>query len=582
MPDGPLHRLVEEQARRFPDRTALVAADGEISYGELDARAERLARHLLELGVAPEARVGVAVERSLRMIESFLAVLKAGAAYVPLDPAMPQERLEAMIAEAGISLILTPDFPLSREGGAGWERGPGGEGLAYVLFTSGSTGRPKAVAVEHRSIVRLTRGDFADLGPDQVFFQIAPPSFDASTVEIWGALANGGRLVLPPPGPLALDELGALLARHEVTTLLLTSGLFQEVVESRIGILRGVRQLLAGGDVVSPAAVNRMLAEVPGCRMICCYGPTENTTFTSTHTVREPLPAGATVPLGGPIGGTRVAVLDRLLQPVPPGVAGELWTGGVGLARGYLGRPDVTAERFAPDPEAATPGERLYRTGDLVRRRQDLTLEFLGRIDRQVKIRGFRVEPGEIEVVLARHPEVGPAVVVVHGEGAGDRRLLAFVVSTVSGIELRAWLGERLPSYLVPEVAVVGELPLTANGKVDRAALLRTWKERDLKDIRGIKDERDLDPVEAVIASIWADVLGVERVGLQDNFFALGGHSLLATRVLSRIVDALGVEVPLAALFEAPTVAGLAEKLAGVPPLPFGVGVRGTHGRGGQ
>ncbi len=577
MPDCTLHRLVEEQARRFPDRIALVSADEEVSYGELDARAERLAGHLLELGVTPEARVGVAIDRSLRMIESFLAVLKAGGAYVPFDPAMPKERLDAMIEEAGISLILNPNSPLSRAEGGGWERGPGGEGLAYVIFTSGSTGRPKAVAAEHRSVIRLVRHDpkigFADLGPEQIFFQIAPPSFDASTVEIWGALANGGRLVLPPPGPLALDELGALLARHEVTTLLLTSGLFQEVVESRIGILRGVRQLLAGGDVVSPAAVNRMLAEVPGCRMICCYGPTENTTFTSTHTVRKPLPAGATVPLGRPIGGTRVAVLDRFLQPVPPGVAGELWTGGAGLARGYLGRPDVTAERFAPDPEAATPGERLYRTGDLVRRRQDLTLEFLGRIDRQVKIRGFRVEPGEIEVVLARHPEVGPAVVVVHGEGAGDRRLLAFVVSTVSGIELRAWLGECLPSYLVPEVAVVGELPLTANGKVDRAALLRAWEEeKNLKDIRDTKDERDLDPVEAVIASIWADVLGVERVELQDNFFALGGHSLLATRVLARIVDAMEIEVPLAALFETPTVAGLVGVLerqgsTGVLPL---------------
>jgi amino acid adenylation domain-containing protein len=590
MPDGPLHRLVEEQARRFPERIALVSADGEISYGELDARAERLARHLRELGVTSEARVGVAVERSLRMIECFLAVLKAGAAYVPLGPALPRERLDEMIAEAEIGLILTADFPLSQEEGLG--EGPkarassalgnalGGEGLAYVLFTSGSTGRPKAVAVEHRSIVRLIRGDFADLGPGQVFFQIAPPSFDASTPEIWGALANGGRLVLPPPGPLSLDELGALLARHGVTILLLTSGLFQEVVESRIGILRGVRQLLAGGDVVSPAAVNRMLAELPGCRMVCCYGPTENTTFTCTLTVREPIPDGATVPLGRPIGGTRVAVLDRFLQPVPPGVAGELWTGGVGLARGYLGQPALTAERFVPDPEAATPGERLYRTGDLVRRRQDLTLEFLGRIDRQVKIRGFRVEPGEIEAVLARHPAVAGVVVVVHGQGAGDRRLVAFVVSTASEAELGAWLAGRLPGYLVPTVEVVAGLPLTANGKVDRAALLRAWEEKDQKDIRDLKDERDLDPVEAVIASIWADVLGVERMALHDDFFALGGHSLLATRVLSRIVDALGVEVPLAALFEAPTVAGLAEKLASAPPLPFGVGVRGTHGRG--
>ena len=585
-PDGSLHRLVEEQARRFPDRIALVSAEGQLSYGELDARAERLARHLLDLGVRPEARVGVAVERSLRMIECFLAILKAGAAYVPLDPAMPQERLDEMIEEAGIRWILTnsglEEGPKARassvQGNAlGWV---GGQNLAYVLFTSGSTGRPKAVAVEHRSIIRLIRPDpdtgFADLGPDQVFFQIAPPSFDASTPEIWGALANCGRLVLPPPGALSLDELGALLARHGVTILLLTSGLFQEVVESRIGILRGVGQLLAGGDVVSPAAVNRMLAELPGCRLVCCYGPTENTTFTSTHAAREPIPDGATVPLGRPIGGTRVAVLDRFLQPVPAGVAGELWTGGLGLARGYLGRPDLTADRFAPDPDATAPGERLYRTGDLVRWRrdltlEDLTLEFFGRVDRQVKIRGFRVEPGEIEAVLARHPSVAGVVVMVHGQGAGDKRLVAFVVSTVSEAELGAWLAGRLPGYLVPTVEVVTGLPLTANGKVDRAALLRAWEEKDFKDSKDHKDGKDTPrtAVEEVISSIWADVLGVERVGLQDDFFALGGHSLLATRVLSRIVDALGVEVPLAALFEAPTVAGLAQALTPAPlPAP--------------
>src|SRR6185369_16443170 len=522
LPDLPVHRLFEEQARRAPERTALVTEDGEISYGELNERADRLARELLELGVTPEARVGAAIERSPRMIECFLAILKAGAAYVPLDPAMPKERLDGMIAEAGIGLILRDselgEGPKARAPLAQGNALGGGEGLAYVLFTSGSTGRPKAVAVEHRSIVRLIRGDFADLGPEQVFLQLAPPAFDASTLEIWGALANGGRLVLPPPGPLSLDELGALLSRHSVTTLWLTAGLFHEVVESRIGILRDVRQLLAGGDVLSPVAVNHVLAELPDCRMINGYGPTENTTFTCCHTVRRPIPEGESVSLGRPIRGTRVAVLDRWLQPVPAGVAGELWTGGAGLARGYLGRPNLTAESFVPDPMAATPGDRLYRTGDLARWRQDLTLEFLGRIDRQVKIRGFRVEPGEIEAVLARHPGVDRAAVVVHGQGAGERRLVAFAVATASEAELRTWLGERLPGYLVPEVAVVGEVPLTVNGKVDRAALLRAWEEKDQKDLRDLEDEKDMSPVEAVIASIWADVLGVEQVGLHDDF----------------------------------------------------------------
>jgi amino acid adenylation domain-containing protein len=587
LPDLPVHRLFEEQARRAPDRPALVTEDGGISYGELDARADRLARRLLELGVTPEARVGVAVERSPRMIECFLAILKAGAAYVPLGPAMPKERLDGMIAEAGVEWIFRDsglgEGPKARAPLAQGNALGGGEGLAYVLFTSGSTGRPKAVAVEHRSIVRLVRGgDFADLGPEQIFLQLAPPAFDASTLEIWGALANGGCLILPPPGPLSLDELGALLSRHGVTTLWLTAGLFHEVVESRIGILRGVRQLLAGGDVLSPAAVNRVLAELPGCRMINGYGPTENTTFTCCHTVCLPIPEGESVPLGRPIHGTRVAVLDRHLQPVPTGVTGELWTGGAGLARGYLGRPDLTAERFGPDPSAATPGDRLYRTGDLVRWRPDLTLEFLGRIDRQVKIRGFRVEPGEIEAVLARHPEVARAAVVLVGEGAGERRLVAFVVSAVPEAELRSWLGERLPGYLVPEVVGVPELPLTANGKVDRAALLRWWVEKDIRDIKDGKDLKDTaarSPVEEVLAAIWADVLGVERVGIHEDFFALGGHSLLATRVLARIVDALGVEVPLAALFEAPTVAGLAGALT---PAPLPAPPAPPPGEGGQ
>jgi amino acid adenylation domain-containing protein len=593
----PVHRLVEEQARNAPERTALVVAQGEVSYGELDARANRLARHLIALGVGPETPVGVALERSPEMIEAFLAILKAGGAYMPLDPTAPRQRLAEMMEEAGAGLVLTAERleadrdAIAARSAAPMLPGACGEdsrGLACVLFTSGSTGRPKAVMVEHRSIVRLVRdGGFADLGPEQVFLQLAPPAFDASTLEIWGALANGGRLVVPPAGPLSLDELGDLLARHAVTTLWLTAGLFHEVAESRIGILRGVRQLLAGGDVLSPAAVNRVLAELPGCRMINGYGPTENTTFTCCHTVREPVPEGSSVPLGRPIGGTRVVVLDRRLQPVPLGVPGELWAGGAGLARGYLGRPGLTAERFAPDPDQ--PGERLYRTGDLVRWRGnpqgDLALEFLGRIDRQVKIRGFRVEPGEIEAVLARHPAVTRAAVLVHGEGAGGRRLVAFVVATEPAAELRSWLAERLPAYLVPEIAVVSELPLNASGKVDRAALLREWEvQKDIKDIKDSKDDKDTPrtPVEEVLAAIWADVLGVERVGLHDDFFTLGGHSLLATRALSRIVDALGTEIPLAALFETPTVAGLAASAAGVPPLPFGAGVWGPHGRGGQ
>src|SRR6185369_8007256 len=419
----PVHRLFEQWAARAPERTAIVSANGgmALTYGELNARANRLARHLRALGVGPETRVGVAVERSPDQVTAFLAVLKAGGAYVPMDLSDPLERLAAMDAEAEVELMLSEDLLAADAEAVAAQAaenlpGPDPGTLAYVMFTSGSTGRPKAVAVEHRGIVRLVQGaNFADLGPDQVFLQLAPTAFDASTLEIWGALLGGGRLVLAPGGVPSLDDLAALLEHHGVTTLWLTTGLFHLVVEERIGIFRGLAQLLTGGDVLSPEAVNRVLAELPGVRLVNAYGPTENTTFTTCHTVREPVPPGATVAIGQPISGTRVVLLDRRLRPVPDGVPGELLTGGAGLARGYLGRPDLTAERFVPDPlaeEAGEPGARLYRTGDLARwrgfgeRGPERTLEFLRRADRQVKIRGFRVEPGEIEAVLAGHPGV--------------------------------------------------------------------------------------------------------------------------------------------------------------------------------
>ncbi len=516
----PVHRLFEEQARRTPLRTALVASDGlEVTFAELNARANCLARHLRRLlggkpeGLRPEALVGVALERSTALVESFLAVLKAGGAYVPLDPNWPRERVDELVREAGIPLVITerrwlerlPELPapllldedegicaspvpspptplpsaltparargastgtLSDSAFSPLSRGKGvrmGEGsgvrvqgdvgsrifqtpsqaetdlpgpdvgrLAYAMFTSGSTGRPKTVGIDHDGIVRLVRGaDYADFGPEEVILQLSAPAFDVATVEIWGALLNGGRLVLPPPEAPSLEELDAILARHGVTMLWLTAGLFHRVAEGRIESLRGVRQLLAGGDVLSREAVNRVLAELPGCRMIDGYGPTENTTYTCCHTVREPIPPGRSVPIGRPIAGTWIYIVDRWLQPVPPGAPGELLAGGPGLARGYLGRPDLTAERFVPSPfagESDAPGERLYRTGDLVRRRPGGPVEFLGRIDQQVKVRGFRVEPAEVEAALASHPEVGEAVVAVPRDRRGEASLVALVV----------------------------------------------------------------------------------------------------------------------------------------------------------
>ncbi len=518
--------------------------------------------------------MGVLLERSPEMIEAFLAILKAGGAYVPLDPSWPEERRAELIDEAGVRVIPwdrgRPARTIQKNAG-GTPAVPGVGLLAYAMFTSGSTGRPKTVGIEHRSIVRLVRGaDWADLGRDQVFLQLASPAFDAATLEIWGALANGGRLALFPPGAPSVEDLGAALERHGITTLWLTAGLFHQVVESRIDILRGVRQLLAGGDVLSPEAVDRVVVELPGCRMINGYGPTENTTFTCCHEVRGPL-SGRTVPIGRPIAGTTVYVLDAHLQPVPELVPGELLAGGEGLARGYLGRPDLTAERFVPSPpfEDEPPGARLYRTGDRVRWSPRGELEFLGRLDRQVKIRGFRVEPAEIEAVLARHPGVSQAAVIVVDDTA-DRRLVACVVPAGEDLSgLRDWLADRLPAYLIPSLVTLPDLPLTPNGKVDRAALRGRLPEVEPQS--GYVAPRT--PVEELLAGVWAEVLGVERIGIHDDFFELGGHSLLATRVVSRVRAALDAEVPLAALFETPTVAGLArlieERRVRQSPLPL-------------
>jgi amino acid adenylation domain-containing protein len=587
--DRSVHGLFEDQVDATPDALALVFEGGSLTYRELDRRANRLAHYLRVLGIGPDRRVGVWMERSGDMIVAFLGVLKAGGAYVPLDLLAPPERVALMLGNARIEAVLTWAEMLARLPATGVraicvdtdataiagqpdspiENGVSSDSLAYVMYTSGSTGTPKGVAVSHRNVVRLVRGaEYAHFGPDEVFLQLAAAAFDPSTFEIWGALLNGGQLAVAPPGALSVEELGAVLARHGVTTLTLAAGLFEQVVDARVEVLRPLRQLLVGGDVLSPRHVRRVLTALPGLRLINGYGPTEGTTLTCCHAVTSAPPPGRSVPIGRPIANTRVYVLDRHLRPVPIGVSGELWIAGDGLARGYVDRPELTAERFVVHRLSEALEERLYRSGDLVRWLRDGTLEFLGRLDDQVKVRGFRVELGEIEAVLVLHPRVRESVVVARRTPDGGRNLVAYVVGPgpEDSRELHVFLSRKLPEYMIPAAFVALErLPLTPNGKVDRRALPEP-------EASGGSTGTAIDPrdeLERQVAAIWQEVLSVSRVGVRDNFFDLGGHSLLAVRMFARLEEQVGVKLPLATLFQAPTIEGLAAAIRGdMRPAP--------------
>ncbi|HST61450.1 MAG TPA: amino acid adenylation domain-containing protein, partial [Longimicrobium sp.] len=458
LPRATADTLFAQAAAAAPQGVALAWEGGRMTYAELDGRANRLAHHLRRAGVAAGTRVGVCLERGPEMVVALLAALKAGGAYVPLDPAYPAERLAFMLADTAVPVLVTESALAERlpphaarivrvdadaaaiaaEPADAPAAGTDPEAVAYVMYTSGSTGRPKGVEVPHRAIVRLVRGqDFVSIDPSDVFLQLAPTSFDAATLELWGPLLNGACLAIHPAGQPSVESIGRALGEHGVTVLWLTAGLFHLVVEERIEVLRGVRQLIAGGDVLSVPHVRRVLAELPETALINGYGPTENTTFTCCHRITE-AEDGGSIPIGRPIANTYVRVLDAGMQPVPVGVAGELYAGGAGLALGYLNRPELTAETFVADPYL--PGARLYRTGDRVRWLADGTIEFLGRVDTQVKVRGFRVEPGEIEAVLRTHPGVREAGVVVREDTAGDRRLVAYVAGEVAADEVREHL----------------------------------------------------------------------------------------------------------------------------------------------
>jgi len=581
-----LYELFEAQAERLPEAVAVVHEGRQMTYRELNRRANQLGHYLRKRGIGPEVLVGIGMKRSVEMVVGLLGILKAGGAYVPLDVAYPTERLKYMIQDARITVLLTEqdllEDTLDAKIGKGleticldrdWslvsrerETNPlhlgTAETLAYVMYTSGSTGQPKGVGIPQRAVSRLVlETNYARFGEDEVFLQMAPTSFDASTFELWGALLNGFRCVLYPGGLPNLKTLGQQIEKHRVTTLWLTASLFNTVIDDAPEILIPIRQLLIGGEALSVAHVRQANEQLPNTQIINGYGPTENTTFTCCHTIPKVLESSRSIPIGTAIANTQVYLVDRYLNPVPVGVVGELYTGGDGLARGYCGRPDLTAERFIPNPFGQTEGERLYRTGDLARYLPDGNIEFLGRIDNQVKLRGFRIELGEIESALRRHGSVDQAVVICR-EDRGEKRLVAYF--TVNGdetsiVELRNFLKNQVPEYMVPAVFVgLDKVPLTANGKVDRRSLPEPVGSEEPEG-NGYCPPRDR--LELQLTKIWESLLQVERVGVKDNFFGLGGHSLLATRLIARIEKTLGKRVSLASLFQSPTIVGIAKEL---------------------
>ncbi|MFJ7159482.1 amino acid adenylation domain-containing protein [Streptomyces sp. NPDC101118] len=578
-PCGLVHEVFAARARRTPDAPAVSYGDETFTYAELDARANVLAHRLLAAGVGRDDAVGVLMDRTPDLPAAALAVLKCGAAYVPLDPRLPDARVRMVMEDVAASVLLTQEAhlesaPVRQERAHGVRvltadsPAPGGtpghdpgievgeDALMYVMFTSGSTGRPKGVGVTHRNVVELAADRCWNMANHRRMLVHSAIGFDASTYELWVPLLGGGELVVAPGDGTDVAELDAVVRERGVTAAYFTMGLFHIMADEGLETLKLLREVWTGGDVASPAALQRVLDHCPDTVLVHSYGPTE-TTFASHHqrfeTAERELPG---VFLGLAMDNTRIHVLDERLRPVPVGVPGEMYIAGSHVARGYVGRPGLTAERFVADPFGADGG-RMYRTGDLVHWTPDGELRFIGRADGQVKLRGFRIEPGEIEATLARHPSVGQAAVVVFEDRPGDKRLVAYVVPRAGGggvdrDALLAWAAEELPEHMVPAaLTVLDAIPLTVNGKPDRAAL-------PAPELRAASSgRRPRNPREEVLCGLFAEILGLPEVGIDDNFFALGGHSLLGVRLVSRMRTVLGVERGVRDLFRTPTVAGL-------------------------
>ena len=564
-----------EQVARTPDAAAVAEARNGIAltYRELDQQANQLAHHLIKLGVGHEDRVAVLVERSVGLVVAFLAILKAGATYLPIHEAYPADRRQWLVDHAGAAVLLVDEamrtaglptgVPIVRvddpaiagEPIADPEVPIHPDQVAYVIHTSGSTGLPKGVAVTQRDVVRLLLDPQWAVDRHARVLLVAPYAFDVSIYEIWMPLLHGGQVVIAPPGRLDPPALRQLITTHRITGIHLTAGLFRVLAEEAPETLTGLREVLTGGDVIAPTAVSRVLEVCPGIVIHAMYGATEGTVFSAHHLLTRGTELGKVVPIGDVLSDVTIHILDEHLTPVPAGAVGEIYLAGEGVARGYLGQPELTAARFVADP-FGLPGARMYRTGDLARRNGDGLIEFVGREDNQVKILGFLVELAEVEAALADYPGLAQVVVLARELEDGEKRLVGYVVPESGELDLaglRAHARTKLPDYMVPAVFVrLDSLPLTANGKLDRDAM----PEPDFSEIPTYRAPET--PLQQALCAIFGSVLNVPEVGLDDSFFDLGGQSLQAMRLLNRIKAEVGVAVLINVLFDFPTVAELA------------------------
>lgn len=577
--DASISELFEEQVKAQPNEPAVSFMGKTLSYSELNEKANILADKLVSFGVKPEGKVAFCIDRSIELIVVIVSILKAGGAYVPLDPEYPRERLDYMIADVDASILIIQKkweervrsnkvqvvyvedlYGSESQIGENVVSGVNADNLAYIMYTSGSTGRPKGIEVTHRNVVRLVKNtNFANLSNKEVFLLYAPVSFDASTLEIWGALLNGGKIAICPPGQLSPKELGEIIKTNKVTLLWLTAGLFHNIVEHDIECLSSIKQLLSGGDVLSPSVVLKVLSEIDDVCMINGYGPTENTTFTCCYPMKKGTRIGKTVPIGRPISNTKVYILDKHMKPVPIGIPGELYTAGDGLARGYLNRPELTQQVFLPELFSESKNSMMYKTGDLVRYLPDGNIEFWGRIDNQVKLRGYRIELGEIEAVISKYSDVSQVATIVRNDNQGSKTLVAYFTSKDDKInienELRKYLENKLPQYMIPQFFIkLDKFPLTANGKIDRNDLPSP------KDVvTGKKEYKEpSNELERQIVEIWKKIIGVGKISVDDKFNEVGGDSLMAVILFFELERLTGKNMPLSTLLRAPTVRELA------------------------